>query len=69
MRARVMQLWQTRLLRFNKLTVADEIENALSYYESTFLARNPQALRQSGAAIGQRPAGAQLFAHGPVDWR
>src|SRR6478609_6325151 len=34
-RARVMQLWQTRLLRFTKLTVADEIENALSYYEST----------------------------------
>src|SRR5437868_5659088 len=27
-RARVMQLWQTRLLRFTKLTVADEIENA-----------------------------------------
>ena len=26
LRARVMQLWQTRLLRFTKLTVADEIE-------------------------------------------
>ncbi len=36
-RARVLQLWHTRLLRFTKLTVADEIENALSYYESTFL--------------------------------
>ncbi|MEO5660627.1 MAG: phosphoenolpyruvate carboxylase, partial [Polaromonas sp.] len=35
LRARVMQLWQTRLLRFSKLTVADEIENALSYYEAT----------------------------------
>ena len=31
LRARVAQLWQTRLLRFYKLTVADEIENALSY--------------------------------------
>ena len=41
-RARVMQLWQTRLLRFNKLTVADEIENALSYYESTFLREIPK---------------------------
>ena len=29
-RARVMQLWQTRLLRYSKLTVADEVENALS---------------------------------------
>jgi phosphoenolpyruvate carboxylase len=42
MRARVMQLWQTRLLRFNKLTVADEVENALSYYESTFLREIPK---------------------------
>ena len=29
-RARVLQLWHTRLLRFTKLTVADEIENALT---------------------------------------
>ena len=42
MRARVMQLWQTRLLRFSKLTVADEVENALSYYESTFLREIPK---------------------------
>ena len=42
MRARVMQLWQTRLLRYSKLTVADEIENALSYYESTFLREIPK---------------------------
>ena len=40
-RARVMQLWQTRLLRFSKLTVADEIENALCYYEDTFLSEIP----------------------------
>ena len=30
-RARVTQLWQTRMLRYSKLTVADEIENALNY--------------------------------------
>ncbi len=41
-RARVAQLWQTRLLRYSKLTVADEIENALSYYESTFLTEIPK---------------------------
>ncbi len=40
--ARVTQLWQTRLLRFTKLTVIDEIENALSYYETTFLAEIPR---------------------------
>jgi len=41
-RARVLQLWHTRLLRFTKLTVADEIENALTYYESTFLRQIPK---------------------------
>ena len=42
LKARVMQLWQTRLLRYSKLTVADEIENALSYYEATFLREIPK---------------------------
>ena len=41
-RARVTQLWQTRMLRTEKLTVADEIENALGYYESTFLREIPR---------------------------
>ncbi|MBP6903076.1 MAG: phosphoenolpyruvate carboxylase [Burkholderiaceae bacterium] len=41
-RARVTQLWQTRMLRHTKLTVADEIENALSYYRSTFLQQIPK---------------------------
>jgi phosphoenolpyruvate carboxylase len=38
---RITQLWQTRLLRYTKLTVADEVENALSYYEATFLREIP----------------------------
>lgn len=42
LRARVVQLWQTRLLRFSRLTVRDEIENALSYYQTTFLREIPQ---------------------------
>lgn len=45
-RARVLQLWHTRLLRFTKLTVADEIENALSYYETTFLREIPKIYAQ-----------------------
>lgn len=45
-RARVLQLWHTRLLRFTKLTVADEIENALSYYETTFLKEIPKIYAQ-----------------------
>ncbi|MFT3664545.1 MAG: phosphoenolpyruvate carboxylase [Piscinibacter sp.] len=41
-RARVTQLWQTRMLRTAKLSVADEIENALSYYHATFLRQIPR---------------------------
>ena len=44
--ARVLQLWHTRLLRFTKLTVADEIENALTYYETTFLKEIPKIYAQ-----------------------
>ena len=55
MRARVMQLWQTRLLRFNKLTVADEIENALSYYESTFLREIPKLYANLEQLLGHQP--------------
>ena len=55
MRARVMQLWQTRLLRFSKLTVVDEIENALSYYESTFLREIPKLYANLENLLGQQP--------------
>jgi phosphoenolpyruvate carboxylase len=41
-RARVMQIWQTRMLRTARLTVADEVENALSYYHTTFLRQIPR---------------------------
>src|ERR1700693_853932 len=40
-RARIATLWQTRMLRYSKLTVADEIDNALSYYRITFLRELP----------------------------
>lgn len=39
--ARVATLWQTRMLRYSKLSVADEIDNALSYYRITFLRELP----------------------------
>ena len=38
------------MLRTAKLTVADEIENALSYYRATFLRADPEAVpRDRGA--------------------
>ena len=55
LRARVMQLWQTRLLRFSKLTVADEIENALSYYEATFLREIPKIYASLERELGVQP--------------
>ena len=56
LRARVIQLWQTRLLRFTKLTVADEIENALGHYETTFLPQIPRLYRELEQGLGQSVA-------------
>ena len=55
MRARVTQLWQTRMLRTTKLTVADEIENALSYYQATFLREIPRLYRAIERALPGHP--------------
>lgn len=60
MRARVVQLWQTRLLRFTRLTVADEIETALSYYEVTFLREIPKLYAQLEQELGQQPVASFL---------
>ena len=59
-RARVLQLWQTRLLRFTKLTVADEIENALSYYEATFLREIPKIYADLERELGHQPVASFL---------
>ncbi len=59
-RSRVLQLWQTRLLRFTKLTVADEIENALSYYEATFLREIPKIYADLERELGSHPVASFL---------
>ncbi|SFB79312.1 Phosphoenolpyruvate carboxylase, type 1 [Cupriavidus sp. OV038] len=46
LRARVTTLWQTRMLRNNRLMVVDEIENALSYYRTTFLHGIPRLMAE-----------------------
>ncbi len=51
LRGRITQLWQTRMLRTAKLTVNDEIENALSYYASTFLQEIPRLYRDVERAL------------------
>lgn len=63
--SRITMLWQTRLLRHTKLSVADEVNNALSYYRLTFLKELPALYEdieediaaqfpQRGAATAQR---------------
>jgi len=42
LRRAVLTLWQTRMLRQAKLSVADEIANGLSYYDYTFLTELPR---------------------------
>jgi phosphoenolpyruvate carboxylase len=42
LRALVMTLWQTRMLRTTKLSVLDEVENALAFFEATFFAEVPR---------------------------
>jgi len=42
LRREVVSLWQTRMLRLVKPTVADEIEHALAYFRRTFLSEVPR---------------------------
>ena len=56
LRARIAQLWQTRMLRTEKLTVRDEIENALSYYTTTFLSEIPRLYADLEELLGRSVA-------------
>lgn len=46
LRRTVLALWQTRMLREMRLTVNDEIENGLAYFQATFLAEVPRLYRR-----------------------
>lgn len=54
----VLTLWQTRMLRSERLTVIDEVKNGLSYYDYTFFQQIPRlyiALEETlGKASGAR---------------
>jgi phosphoenolpyruvate carboxylase len=55
LRRTVLTLWQTSILRRAKPTVLDEVANALSFYETTFLRELPRfyaALEDELAALG-----------------
>jgi phosphoenolpyruvate carboxylase len=59
-RGLVMTLWQTRMLRPTKLSVLDEVENALAFFEATFFAEVPKLYaaveHELGETTGELPA-------------
>ncbi|HZG33640.1 MAG TPA: phosphoenolpyruvate carboxylase [Sphingopyxis sp.] len=55
-RRQVVLLWQTRPLRTEKLFVADEIDNALTYLQGVFLPVLPKLYARWEGELGQRPA-------------
>jgi phosphoenolpyruvate carboxylase len=60
LRSLVHTLWQTRMLRPTKLSVLDEVENALAFFDATFFAEVPKlyaAVEQElGEDAGDLPA-------------
>lgn len=60
LRARVASLWQTRMLRDARLTVADEIDNALSYYRATFLHELPALYADIEEALAEHGLAARV---------
>ena len=56
-RSCVTALWQTRMLRDSRLSVADEIENVLSYYRLTFLREIPRLYQDAEERLARmKPA-------------
>lgn len=54
LKAHIASLWQTRMLRNSRLSVVDEIDNALSYYQLTFLRELPALYRSIQEEIEER---------------
>ena len=52
----IVTLWQTRLLRTTKLSVMDEVENGLSFYDHTILRELPQLYSSLETMLAQRDA-------------
>lgn len=55
-RRQIVLLWQTRPLRTEKLFVADEIDNALTYLRDVFIPVLPRLYARWEKELGQRPA-------------
>src|SRR6185295_16219723 len=54
--AEILRLWLTAILRLSKLTVADEIANALAYFRLTFIPGIPRLYADLEEALCARLA-------------
>jgi phosphoenolpyruvate carboxylase len=53
LRSLVLTLWQTRTLRPTKLSVLDEVENALAFFDATFFAEVPKLYEAVERELGE----------------
>ncbi|MDE8345077.1 MAG: phosphoenolpyruvate carboxylase [Acidocella sp.] len=52
LRRAVLTMWQTRMLRPTKLSVLDEVENALTFFDTTFFAEVPSLYAAAEQMLG-----------------
>ena len=69
LRREVLLLWKTNELRLAKPTVADEIENGLAYFRSTFLEAIPRLYAEIEDGLGSGDAPGALPARRELDRR
>jgi len=64
LRMQILTLWQTSVLRNSKPSVLDEVENVLSYFDSTFFEAVPKLYsaveRAIGVEMGETPSFLQI---------
>jgi len=63
LRTQILTLWQTRVLRRSKLSVLDEVENVLSFFDSTFFTAVPKLYASVERAIGDGTGDLPAFLH------
>jgi phosphoenolpyruvate carboxylase len=61
LRSLVLTLWQTRMLRPTKLSVLDEVENALAFFDATFLAEVPKVYAAVEHELGEAGGALPVF--------
>jgi phosphoenolpyruvate carboxylase len=61
LREKVLTLWQTRILRPTKLSVLDEVENALAFFDATFFAEVPKLYAAVEHELGAQPGALPNF--------